>query len=93
LTGIVLQDEADETVQHLLYGPFTIGRKGALMIDDEYMSPQHCTVYPDGSRWYVEDLGSTNGTYLNGRKVLHAMPVGKGDVIRAGRTSLIAVPL
>jgi pSer/pThr/pTyr-binding forkhead associated (FHA) protein len=45
---------------------FTVGRKGAdLIIDDEYASPLHARFSCPGA-WFAEDLGSTNGTYLNG---------------------------
>ena len=63
--GLNVPLEADRTV--------TIGRKrGDLLIDDPLVSGRHCRVElrPDG--WYVKDLGSTNGTLVDGRLVREA---------------------
>jgi len=59
-----------------------------LVLDDEFASTRHARVSsrPDG--WFVEDLGSRNGTFLNGVKLTGATPVGVGSVLRIGRTTV-----
>lgn len=71
-------------------GGHTIGRspEADLSIDDPYASEFHARVgYQDG-RTIVTDLGSTNGTYVNGRRVTAPMPVAKGDTVQIGKTIL-----
>ena len=57
-----------------------------IVLDDTYVSQVHARVFQKGDAYMVEDLGSTNGTYLNRRKVTSASPVQKGDRIKIGKT-------
>jgi hypothetical protein len=68
----------------------TIGRAedSTLVITDDYASARHARLVPRNGQWYVEDLGSTNGTYLDRAKVSGPTPVPLGVPIRIGRTSL-----
>ena len=68
----------------------TIGRAedSTLVITDDYASARHARLVPRGGQWYIEDLGSTNGTYLDRAKVTGPTPVPIGVPIRIGRTSL-----
>jgi FHA domain-containing protein len=68
----------------------TIGRAedSTLVITDDYASARHARLVPRGGQWFVEDLGSTNGTYLDRAKVVAPTPVPLGVPIRIGRTSL-----
>ncbi|GGK35004.1 phosphopeptide-binding protein [Pilimelia terevasa] len=68
----------------------TIGRAedSTLVITDDYASARHARLVPRGGQWFVEDLGSTNGTYLDRTKVSGPTPVPLGVPIRIGRTSL-----
>ncbi len=70
--------------------PLQIGRSDTcqVVLADTYASQMHARVYPKDGEWFVEDLGSTNGTYLNRVKVSHPSAVGAGDEIRIGKTSL-----
>lgn len=70
--------------------PVLVGRASTctLVIDDDYCSAKHCRIYPEGDRWMVEDLGSTNGTYLGNQRVTDPVPFRQGDVIRIGATAL-----
>ncbi|WP_062464997.1 FHA domain-containing protein FhaB/FipA [Demequina soli] len=70
--------------------PVLVGRASTctLVIDDDYCSARHCRIYPEGDRWMVEDLGSTNGTYLGNQKVTDPVPLREGEVVRLGATSL-----
>jgi hypothetical protein len=70
--------------------PITIGRAedSTLVITDDYASARHARLVPRGGQWFVEDLGSTNGTYLDRAKVTAPTPVPLGVPIRIGRTSI-----
>jgi pSer/pThr/pTyr-binding forkhead associated (FHA) protein len=70
---------------------FTAGRQGSLRITDEHASGQHALFQFAHGHWYVEDLNSTNGTYLNGRRCFAAQRLRKGDKVRIGHTTLIVV--
>lgn len=68
----------------------TIGRAedSTLVITDDYASARHARLVPRSGQWFVEDLGSTNGTYLDRTKVTAPTPVPLGVPIRIGRTSI-----
>ena len=68
----------------------TIGRAGdaTLVLTDDYASTRHARIYPQNGEWIVEDLGSTNGTYLDRQKVSAPTPVQVGMPIRIGKTVL-----
>ncbi|GAA2512219.1 FHA domain-containing protein FhaB/FipA [Pilimelia columellifera] len=68
----------------------TIGRAedSTLVITDDYASAKHARLVPRAGQWFIEDLGSTNGTYLDRTKVTGPMPVPLGVPIRIGRTAL-----
>jgi len=70
--------------------PITIGRAedSTLVITDDYASARHARLVPRNGQWYLEDLGSTNGTYLDRTKVTGPTPVPLGVPIRIGRTAL-----
>jgi Inner membrane component of T3SS, cytoplasmic domain len=59
-----------------------------IVIDDDYASSRHARIFPQDGQWIVEDLGSTNGTYLDRQKVTRPMPVPVGVPIRIGKTVL-----
>lgn len=70
--------------------PITIGRAedSTLVITDDYASARHARLVPRAGQWFVEDLGSTNGTYLGQAKVTAPTPVPLGVPIKIGRTSI-----
>jgi pSer/pThr/pTyr-binding forkhead associated (FHA) protein len=76
---------------HVFHAAFTAGRQGTLPVSDEHASSHHARFQYAHGFWYVEDLGSTNGTFLNGRRVLAAQRLRKGDKIRIGRTALTVI--
>jgi len=57
-----------------------------LVLDDDYSSSRHARIYPEAGQWYVEDLGSTNGTFLDGTKVESSMPIPLGAPVRIGQS-------
>jgi Inner membrane component of T3SS, cytoplasmic domain len=68
----------------------TLGRANdaTLVLNDDYASSRHARIFPQDGQWIVEDLGSTNGTYLDRQKVTRPMPVPLGVPIRIGKTVL-----
>jgi hypothetical protein len=70
--------------------PVTLGRAddSTLVLTDDYASSRHARLVPNEGAWTVEDLGSTNGTYLGGSKVTRPTPVPIGQQIRIGKTVL-----
>lgn len=68
---------------------FTVGRAGAdIEVADESVSRLHAVFEPMSTHWVVHDLGSTNGTTLNGARTVGARVVRDGDVIRIGATAI-----
>lgn len=68
----------------------TLGRSNvaAVVVDDVYVSDEHAQVVPSDDGWVVRDLGSTNGTFLNGAKVTQPTPLAAGDHLRIGKTRI-----
>lgn len=67
----------------------TLGRAhdSTIVLDDDYASSRHARIYPDrDGRWIVEDLGSTNGTYLDRTRLTTPTPIPPGAPIRIGKT-------
>lgn len=62
----------------------------SLVLDDDYASGRHLRVHAGGDGWYAEDLGSTNGTHVNGRRIEAGdpVPLPPGAQIRIGQTVL-----
>ena len=77
--------------RHTFHTDFIAGRQGALAIDDEYASNHHARFQIAHGLWYVKDLGSTNGTSLNGRRIHAAQRLKKGDKIKIGHTVVTVV--
>lgn len=73
-----------------LFGGLTIGRVGEadVQIDDRYASSIHARVYSRGPVYFLEDMGSTNGTYLNEAKVEGEAELHDLDEIRIGDTEM-----
>jgi len=72
----------------LLAGEVSIGRAAGcqVTIDDTYASQIHARVFTRDNQWQIEDLGSTNGTWLNRHKVSGPMVIKPGDVVQIGNT-------
>jgi pSer/pThr/pTyr-binding forkhead associated (FHA) protein len=81
LTGTTLTLGADQ---------ITMGRASdnSLVLDDDYVSSRHARLYPYQGDWVVEDLGSTNGTYIGTDKVTEPTVVKAGTRVKVGRTVL-----
>ena len=66
----------------------TMGRADGsdIPVDDPFASSVHARIFPRGQFMYIEDMGSTNGTYLNGRRLRAAERLKVGDAVRIGET-------
>jgi len=73
------------------HSEFTAGRQGSLVVSDEHASSHHALFQLAHGYWFVQDLGSTNGTWLNNRRMYAAQRLKKGDKIKIGRTIVVVV--
>lgn len=64
-----------------------------VILTDTFVSSEHAKLVWNGSGWVLEDLGSTNGTRVNGKQVKRAIPINPGDTIEFGRVKAKLVPL
>ena len=81
---------APQTRFELRDGETNLGRSSAsdvILKSDDYASGRHAKLTRHGGLLYVEDLGSTNGTFVNGSKTVGATPVRNGDNVRVGSTT------
>jgi FHA domain len=72
--------------------PVTVGRGGQndlVLVDDDFASARHARIEVRGDGVWVQDLDSTNGTYVNGTRVAGAQRLDAGDVLRVGATDLL----
>ena len=86
---VVLQGSLAGTTVALHGQTITLGRAhdSTIVLDDDYASSRHARIYPDQSgQWIVEDLNSTNGTYLDRMRLTSPTPLQPGVAIRIGRT-------
>lgn len=81
--GDALKGKSFDLSQELLIGR---ADKCHVVLDDSYVSQVHARISPRGEGVIVEDLGSTNGTYLNRKRVTAATELQRGDKVKIGRT-------
>jgi len=70
--------------------PLLIGRgsDAAIRLDDDYVSTRHARIAASGDQWFIEDLGSTNGTYLGSQRLTQPATLQLGSQVRIGKTTL-----
>jgi signal transduction histidine kinase len=90
LTLLVLQGPDKGRRFELPDAPVLIGRDSRqLPITDNTVSRQHAELLPDDGNWILKDMGSSNGSYVNGIRVNNRLPLKLGDQIRVGRTLMV----
>ena len=90
---IILESQSGEPPAGQSFGLDVITPLGrdvnnAIVIDDEFASADHAVLTFRGRSWYIEDLGSTNGSYVNGRRVEGVAPMGFGDELQIGQVRM-----
>ena len=87
---VVTEGPLTGTVIPLNTAQVTIGRApdSTIVIDDDYASSRHARVYPSEGAWVVEDLGSTNGTWIDRTRITTPTVLPVGVPLRVGRTTL-----
>jgi signal transduction histidine kinase/pSer/pThr/pTyr-binding forkhead associated (FHA) protein len=90
LTLLVLQGPDKGRRFELPDAPQLVGRESkTLPLGDNTVSRRHCELVPSGDHWILRDLGSSNGTYVNGTRVNNTYALRLGDQIRVGKTLLV----
>lgn len=86
----VVEGPLTGTVIPLGTSQITIGRApdSTIVIDDDYVSSRHARLYPTEGVWVVEDLGSTNGTWIDRTRITSPSVLNPGVPLRIGRTTL-----
>ncbi len=89
-TLVVLDGPTAGRAHQLGSAPATMGRSPDcdIPLEDDYASGRHARLFPQGSRWFLEDLGSTNGTYLDEQRLTRAAAVDAGRPFRVGKSVL-----
>jgi pSer/pThr/pTyr-binding forkhead associated (FHA) protein len=89
-TNLVVYADGAKPRTVKLAASMVIGRSPEceLLVDDTYASQQHARLFGKNGAWYVEDLGSTNGTYVNDQKLAAPAMIQPGDRVRIGTTVL-----
>ena len=87
---VVTEGPLTGTVIPLNTAQLTIGRApdSTVVIEDDYASSRHARVYPSEGAWVVEDLGSTNGTWIDRTRITTPTVLPVGVPLRVGRTTL-----
>lgn len=87
---VVTEGPLAQTVIPLGTAQITLGRApdSTLVIDDDYASSRHARLYPSDDGWIVEDLGSTNGTWIDRTRITSPTVLPPGVPLRIGRTTL-----
>ena len=85
---VVVEGNLEGTVVPLGSATVTIGRAAdnSLVLDDDYASSHHAKLYPYEDSWVVEDLGSTNGTWIDRTRITTPTVLGLGQPLHVGRT-------
>ena len=90
-TGLaVVRSDTQNGLEFDVRQPIVLGSGGEadILIDDAYASDRHARLEPDDESLTLADLGSTSGTYVNGKRVTAVVVLSRGDSIQIGKTVL-----
>ena len=85
----IIEPAARRGETHTIDREVTVGRGGGcalVLSDDTYVSQLHARLFQQNDEGYVEDLGSTNGTYVNGKQISGVTRLKRGDQVQFGQT-------
>jgi pSer/pThr/pTyr-binding forkhead associated (FHA) protein len=87
---VIVEGALTGTAVPLGSSPIIIGRApdATIVLDDDFVSTHHARLTPNGNHWMVEDLGSTNGTWIDRTRVTTPTVFRPGTQLRIGRTSM-----
>lgn len=85
--------EAGERIPLLALSSIGRDSDNDIVVSDTFVSSEHARLTWNGRGWVLEDLGSTNGTRVNGKQIRRAVPIKPGDTIEFGRVKAKLVPL
>jgi pSer/pThr/pTyr-binding forkhead associated (FHA) protein len=87
---IIVEGALSGTIVPLGTSPIVIGRApdATIVLDDDFVSTHHARLTPNGNHWIVEDLGSTNGTWIDKNRVSTPTVFRPGTQLRIGKTSM-----
>lgn len=86
----IIQGPDKDTNFELIDGQNIIGRQGDhIPLSDGTTSRRHAQLFRQDEQWFIEDLGSANGTFVNGIKIARPMPMKPGDQMRCGSTLMV----
>lgn len=87
---VITEGSLEGTIIPLGTTPITIGRApdSTIVLDDDFVSTNHAQIVPSGKNWVVEDLGSTNGTWIDRDRVSKPTVLQPRTTLRIGRTSM-----
>ena len=87
---VIFEGALTGTVVPLGTSPIVIGRApdATVVLDDDFVSTHHAQLTPNGTHWIVEDLGSTNGTWIDRTRISAPTVLRPGTTLRIGRTSM-----
>jgi pSer/pThr/pTyr-binding forkhead associated (FHA) protein len=85
---VVTEGPLTGTIVPLASSSVLIGRAPGctLVLDDDYSSSRHARIFPQGGAWFVEDLGSTNGTFVGDQRVEAPTQLATGTPVRVGQS-------
>ncbi|GEP39309.1 FHA domain-containing protein [Nocardioides psychrotolerans] len=87
---VVTAGTSEGATADLQNAPILIGRgtDAAIRLEDDYVSTRHARIAASGDQWFVEDLGSTNGTYIGTVRITQPTTITLGTQVRIGKTIL-----
>ena len=87
---VIVEGALTGTVLPLGTSPILIGRApdSTIVLEDDFVSTRHAQLTPNGNHWIVEDLGSTNGTWIDRNRISAPTVLRPGTQLRIGRTSM-----
>ena len=87
---VIVEGALTGTVLPLGTSPILIGRApdSTIVLEDDFVSTRHAQLTPNGNHWIVEDLGSTNGTWIDRTRISSPTVLRPGTQLRIGRTSM-----